>query len=234
MEEIINAITLKAVDYGESDKILTLFSLEKGVISAILKGVKKDKAKLKYVAEPFCFCELVISEKAGRHSVINASCHKSYFNISQNLNSYFSTCVMSEFVTVFFKDAEESLFTNFVLALENMLKGIGLPTLLKFCLIGLSYAGYGLDFSGCNKCGEKIEDRVFLGNDAIFLCENCNGENCIEFKISTYNKLMQINNASFKNLDSQDEEVVKNCLRLLDKYIYNRLGIKLKALQFIF
>ena len=233
MEEKLNAITLKAVDYGESDKILTLFSLEKGVISAMVKGVKKDKAKLKFVAEPFCFAELITAEKVGRRSITNASCHKSYFNLCQNLNSYFCACVIAEFVTLFFKDAEEGLFADFVLSLENMLKGISFSTLVKFILKGLAYAGYGLDFSGCSKCAELIENRVFLDVDSsCFLCENCALENALEFKISTYTRLLEINNTSFDKLDLEQENT-KNCLRLLDNYISHRLGFKLKSLQFI-
>ena len=233
MEEKINAITLKSVDIGESDKLLTLFTLEKGIVTAIAKGVKKDKAKLKFASEPFCFSEIITSEKLGKRSITGASCHKSYFNICQDLNSYFSSCVMAEFVCQFFKDSEENLFTDFVVSLENMLKGISFSTLVKFILKGLAYAGYGLDFSGCNKCGEEIENRVFLDVDSsCFLCENCALENALEFKISTYTRLLQINNTPFNQLDLEQDNT-KNCLRLLDNYISHRLGFKLKSLQFI-
>lgn len=233
MEEKLNAITLKAIDYGESDKILTLFSLEKGVVSAVAKGVKKDKAKLKFVSEPFCFSEIITSEKLGRRSIISASCHKSYFNLCQNLDAYFCACVVAEFVTQFFTDAEEELFSNIVLTLENLLKGITYSTLVKFILIGISYAGYGLDFSGCNSCGQKIENRVFLDVDSsCFLCEGCTLENGLEFKISTYTRLLEINSTNFSNLDTEKENT-KNCLKLLDNYISHRLGYKLKSMQFI-
>ena len=68
MEEKLNAITLKAVDYGESDKILTLFSLEKGVISATVKGVKKDKAK--HTVLPLSkFCLMQITRQRVRPAV---------------------------------------------------------------------------------------------------------------------------------------------------------------------
>ncbi len=233
MEEKINAITLKAVDYGESDKIITFFSLEKGVVSAVAKGVKKDKAKLKFVAEPFCFCEIILNEKLGRYSVTNAICHKSYFKLSQDLNAYFSACVMAEFIINFFKESEESVFADLILALENMLNGISLSTLVKFILQGLSFAGYGLDFDGCYKCGREIEDRVFIDVDSsCFLCEDCDMENSFEFKISTYTRLLHINSRGFKELDLE-QEYTKNCLKLLDNYIYHRLGFRLKSLQFI-
>jgi len=84
MEQILNAITLKTADYGENDKMLTLFSLEKGIVCVGAKGVKRDKARLKFTAEPFCFSEFVITEKSGRKTLKNATCRKSYFRICHN------------------------------------------------------------------------------------------------------------------------------------------------------
>ena len=53
MDIVINAIVLKSVDYKDNDKILTLYSPEKGKITAGIKGVKKSGAKLKFASEPF-------------------------------------------------------------------------------------------------------------------------------------------------------------------------------------
>ena len=44
MEQIkFTGIVLKSVDYKEKDKLLTIFSLELGKITATLKGVKQEK-----------------------------------------------------------------------------------------------------------------------------------------------------------------------------------------------
>ena len=59
MEQIVNALMLRAVDYNENDKILTLLTAENGKISAGIKGVKKAAAKLKFAAQPFCFAKYV-------------------------------------------------------------------------------------------------------------------------------------------------------------------------------
>ena len=41
----VNAVMLRATDYGENDKILTLLTAELGKISAGIKGVKKGGGK---------------------------------------------------------------------------------------------------------------------------------------------------------------------------------------------
>ena len=48
-----NAICLYAEDSGEYDKILTLLSIDRGLIRAKIKGVKKPKAKLAFCSFPF-------------------------------------------------------------------------------------------------------------------------------------------------------------------------------------
>ena len=60
MEYKVDALVLRTADYGESDKMLTLFSLQQGKISAAAKGVRKAGAKLRFAAQPFCFAEYVL------------------------------------------------------------------------------------------------------------------------------------------------------------------------------
>ena len=47
MEEIkVKGIVVKAVDFKDSDRLVTIFSAERGLIKARARGVKKAKAKL--------------------------------------------------------------------------------------------------------------------------------------------------------------------------------------------
>ena len=57
MDVKTEAVVLKAIDYKDNDKLLTLFSPSLGKITAGIKGVKKPKAKLAFAAQPFCFAE---------------------------------------------------------------------------------------------------------------------------------------------------------------------------------
>ncbi len=63
---------LRATDYLENDKILTLLTAEMGKITAGIKGVKKAGAKLKFAAQPFCFAEYIL--EIGRASCRERVC----------------------------------------------------------------------------------------------------------------------------------------------------------------
>ena len=55
MEVKTEGLVLRATDYKENDKLLTLFSPTLGKITAGARGVKKPTAKLNFAAQPFAF-----------------------------------------------------------------------------------------------------------------------------------------------------------------------------------
>ena len=82
MEEIkTKAIVLKTTDYGEADKIASLFSLEYGKISAKFVGVKRAKAKLRYLIQPFSFIELECMKRQDFYMVKTGGVIDSFPNI---------------------------------------------------------------------------------------------------------------------------------------------------------
>ena len=90
MDIKVNALMLRAVDYNENDKILTLLTAEKGKISAGIKGVKKAAAKLKFAAQPFCFAEYVLSSRGDKHTVINATECESFYDLRTDINKFYA------------------------------------------------------------------------------------------------------------------------------------------------
>ena len=54
MEEKLNALCVRVVDYKDNDRLITLCTAEKGKILVKATGVKNPKAKLKFAASPLC------------------------------------------------------------------------------------------------------------------------------------------------------------------------------------
>ena len=74
MEEIkTKGIVIKAQDYKDSDRIITIFSAELGLISARVRGVKKDKAKLAFATQPFALIEFMLVKSGNFYTCINAT-----------------------------------------------------------------------------------------------------------------------------------------------------------------
>jgi recombinational DNA repair protein (RecF pathway) len=80
------AIVLRRTDYGEADRILNLLT-PTGKVSAIAKGVRKEKSKLAGGIELFAVSDLVIAQGKGRIGTItSARLEKFYGSILKGLD----------------------------------------------------------------------------------------------------------------------------------------------------
>ena len=91
-----DCLCLRATDYKDNDKLLTLYAPEKGKIFAVAKGCKSPKAKLKYAASPLCFGHYYFSVKNGRFTLIGCDCYDSFFDMSQDIEKYCSAMTVVE------------------------------------------------------------------------------------------------------------------------------------------
>lgn len=232
MEEKLSGIVLGGVSYGENDKILSVFTPEKGTVSAGIKGVKKAGAKLKFASEPFCFAEFLFSVKGSRRTVTGASLIDSFYPIRESIEKFFCAGTVTEFIKRFVKE-EISAPETFVLTADSLKKlayGDEPPksVTVKFLLEALSQVGYGLNLNGCLRCGcEEINGRVFFEcYSGGFTCEECRSDSCREINGITYRALVKAEKGEVLDIAEADF-----ALRLLDFYISNKADEKINSLK---
>ena len=231
MEEKLTGLVLSKTEYGENDRIIKIFTLEKGTVSASLKGVKKAGAKLKFASEPFCFAEFTISGRADRRTVTGASLNDSFYPLREDVSRFFAAGAVLEFIRCFAKEniVSPRLFFCAINALKEMSYGENTPRfmLCSFLISALKITGYALNTNGCFFCGDKIKERVFFEPfSGGFLCDNCHNKDCREINLSTYCSLQKIENGEIVK-----EEDAVFVLRLLDYYIKIKTEEKLSSLQ---
>ena len=94
MEIKVDALVLRTAPYGESDKMITLFSLQQGKISAAAKGVRKAGAKLRFAAQPFCFAEYVLAKRGERCTVTGASNIDGFYSLRENIEKFYAAAAL--------------------------------------------------------------------------------------------------------------------------------------------
>lgn len=232
MTEKITGVTLRAVNYKDSDRILTVFTLEKGKITVSAKGVRKANAKMKQISEPFCFAESMIAEKSGRYTVTEINSFDAFYPIRTDLIKYYSGMTALELTDVFLPDGLESA-GQFVLLVEFLkklaYKSINpLNLLLKFIYDCLNENGYSINLSACGRCGEVIKDRVFLSvKDGCCVCEGCKKQGESGFSIDTYDYLKKIQAGDLEDFNKQ---TAQNGLKFFAYYLFKVAGVNLKCL----
>ena len=171
-EEKTVGIVVASNDFGENDKIITLCTFERGKISALVKGCKKQNAKLKLASSLFCFGEFkLLNAKFTRVTEFN--CIESFFKITQSLKKFYLSCAICETLKVFMK--EEELYPEAVSEAVNALKNIEEAEgageeffFIRSFLKLLSCFGYGIEGGGCSVCGTK---PVFFSFENGLCCE---------------------------------------------------------------
>ena len=178
MEIKVNALMIRAVDYGENDKILTLLSAERGKISAGIKGVKKAGAKLKFAAQPFCLAEYVLTGRGGRYTVIQAAESESFYDLRCDINKFYAACALCEAASAltYEDDAAPQMFLYCVEGLRDMCAGDECFALIKFLANALALSGYGFSAGNCAECGKDLsgEEKLRFDMDGgAFTCWDC-------------------------------------------------------------
>ena len=231
MEEKLTGLIIAKTEYGENDRIVKIFTLEKGTVSATLKGVKRAGAKLKFASEPFCFAEFTFSERAGRRTVTGASLTDSFYPVREDVVKFFAGGTILEFIRRFAKEdiTSPKLFFAAIDGLKELAYGKSSPRfiLCRFLLSALTIIGYAINTDGCFSCGKDMTGRVFFDPfSGGFLCADCFHGEGREINAATYFALKKI--AEGKSVT--DEEVIF-ALRLLDFYIKTKTEEKLNSMQ---
>ena len=110
MSTKVKALVLGGTNVKEKDKLITLFTLENGKISASMKGVRGDKAKLKSAKEPFCFGDFIIEEGKAGYIITTVDIIDNFFELTKNIDKYYEGCAILDIVNKIAIEPDPKLF----------------------------------------------------------------------------------------------------------------------------
>lgn len=237
MEELsITGIVLSAMPYKEKDKLIHIFSVELGKITAVLKGVSSPNAKLKYASQPFCFGRFDIVKAKDFYVVKGCDIVDSFFEITSDYDNFQLSSLMLEICSIILKPniIAESLFLNLVKSLQNIVYEEVSPRLVvcKFILSTLSAIGYELNFDTCDNCGMKfMGDIKFDLYSGTFRCKTCSGGEVISkqdfanLKIISFSPIEKLKTIKVK------DDCQQRMLNLLLHNLSERLQVRFKSIE---
>lgn len=240
MEEVkIKAIVAKSADYREKDKIVTLYSLELGLISVIIKNCRQSAYKLKFAYSTFSFAEFEIFKKDDVLFMKTATLIDNFYPLCEDYDKF---VIASEIIEILNKTSSplspnQILFINTLKTLNNLTYNDVNPKiiLLKYLLGVVKNGGFRLNFKVCNSCGFEYINKIFLNlGSGEFECGSCQSPYSIFVEIKTFNLLKKINNTDVDNLGTlcEDKEVILDAIKLMELNLENRFSIKLNSKNF--
>ena len=238
MEIKVNGIVLSATNYKEKDVLITIFTAELGKITAVLKGARGAKAKLKYATQPFCFGEWVLIKSGDRFVVATCSQQNSFFELTADYDKYSLACSMLQMCNIVLKP---NIFAiNLLVALLRALQTLAFENIIpklvlaKFMLEFCSLIGFGFSWDVCGNCGCALMGEIkYSISNRIFTCKLCAGMGAVETHKQWYTTLKIIDATQVDKLNTINvkEDIINNCLYVLKLHIENVLGTKLTTLN---
>ena len=159
MEEKYNAICIRSVLWRESDKLITLFTLENGKVDCVVRGAMSPKSKWRFAAEPFCFGEYVLTERLGKKTLTEATQTDGFYDLRYDVEKLYCASAVIEFIrqNVYENAGNYALFLFSLDALRAIEKGAyPYAAFVKFFISAVGELGYDIDLSACEKCGGQF------------------------------------------------------------------------------
>jgi DNA repair protein RecO (recombination protein O) len=183
------AIVLRRRDFGEADRILTLFTPESGKIRAVAKGIRKPRSRKAGHLELYTRSNLFLAKGREMDIITQAVTVESYRPLREDLlrSTYGSYCV--ELLDKFTPDEAENkpLYDLLAQALGWLAEARDLALAARYYELQLlGMAGYQLELFHCVAGGEKIEaqDQFFSPADGGAVCPKCGETRSGAFPIS--------------------------------------------------
>lgn len=224
MDTKVKGIVIKTTDYKEADKLALIFSLEQGKICAKFNGVKKEKAKLKSMAQPFVFAEFNINSKGKTNIVTSANVIDSFFPILSDYNKMMCGYIILDIIRTIIPNEkpEEELFLLLLASLKNIEEKDEYIYTIDFILKFISFSGLGLKFFDASKI---YLDKTTGDFDTI------RNLNSIEIDKRVYNIIKNINDENYEF--RYNETAIRQSLRLLHNILFAKFNEDIKSFQFI-
>ena len=231
----VKAIVLKGQNTKEKDKNILLFSLEEGKFWATLKGVRGEKAKMKYAKEPFCFGDFVIEEGKNSKIVTSVDIIEPFDSLSQDIDKYFEGNALLEIINSLNFDESAPIFINLIKALKiltfhNVSK---YACLLKFLIDIFDNYGVSLYSPKCTSCGGPFHDHIYINYLVGELCcTSCRPFQSEEIGKGEYNILKLFSTNDYEKLPTIkfSNELGLNLLKILVTNFSYRFEKQLKLI----
>lgn len=175
------AIVLRRSDFGEADRLLTLYAPKLGKIRAIAKGVRKPTSRKSGHVELFTHSQLLIARGRSLDIVTQAETVHAFRPLREDLLRTTYTYYAAELLDLFVEEGVENrpLFDLLLAMLGWLGDASDLDLTTRFFELRLlSLLGYRPQLFQCVACRRQIEpvSNFFSAADGGILCANC-GEN---------------------------------------------------------
>ncbi len=234
-----DAIVLKITKTGESDRLITFLTRDRGVLKAFAKAADRPKNKLHMSTNMFCYGNFTFYEGTSAIRVTEADLTETFFGLQSDISKLSLAQYFNELMTECAPVETEAndylrLLLNSLYFLANNKKN---EAVLKsvFELRLSSFIGYMPSLIACKECGEfETEEMYFNTFNGELYCNVCKGANTKKYPLEVITAMRHCIFSEFEKLFSLS--ISKQNIPLFsyasEKYLISMLKRNFKTLDF--
>jgi len=185
----IEAVVIRRIKLGESDRILTLYTPGKGKMKAVAKGARRTISKLGGHVEMLTHSRLLIAQGRNLDIITQAQTIDSYIPLRNDLNRLSQGLYCAELIDAFTVENVENdgifrLLCDTLLRLSDSEKNTIALRYFELHLLNLS--GFRPQLQTCVICGKRIQPAInyFNPSQGGVICPDCDQYEMLARKIS--------------------------------------------------
>ena len=231
------AIVLWVADYGEADRLVTLFTLEHGKLKGLAKGAKRSLRRFGGILEPFARLTVQIAVKSGLSRLIGADAATIFPRIREDLLKIGYAGYACEATDLLLPEGlpNPRLFRLLAAYLEHLDQAPPSPSDRRFFEVNLlNILGYRPALGQCASCGINLAalPTRHAGAAGGLLCNRC-GRGNRAVSAGTVNLLeASLSTGRFGAVNFSPVELVE-AGSILDPAIASHVSRPFKALAFL-
>jgi DNA repair protein RecO (recombination protein O) len=175
----VEAVVLRHSDYGEADRLLTLYTRQMGKTRALAKGARKIASRKAGHIEPFTYVKLQLAKGRDMPLVTQADTVDAYLPLREDLILTGHAAYVLELLDRFTYDDEienSALFRLLTDTLSRLALGADPWLVIRYYEIRLlDHLGFRPQLFECANCGREIkpEDQYFSFSAGGAICPRC-------------------------------------------------------------
>jgi DNA repair protein RecO (recombination protein O) len=174
----VSAVVIRQRELGEADRILVLYTRERGKLSAVAKGVRRPRSRLAGSLQLFCQAEVQLAAGRSLEVATQARAVDAFYHLRDDMARYSHASYLAELLDAVTEEglADPGLFELLVGTLSALDSGADPTTLTRaFELKLLGRLGYGPELESCASCAAQIgaKARGFSVTQGGVLCARC-------------------------------------------------------------
>jgi len=175
----LEAVVLRHADWGEADRLLTLYTRERGKVRAIAKGARKVKSRKAGHLEPFTRVTLQLARGRDLLIVTDADTIDAYQPLREDLIKTGYASYLVELLDRFTYEEESENYNIFRLLTESLSRVANEPdpwlAIRYYEVHLLHHLGFRPQLFECANCREEIQavDQFFSAAQGGVICPRC-------------------------------------------------------------